>query len=196
MSHLSTVCEVSVHDVLDKPVLNVVDKVAVNWNGVGVQQLHQRVVLGNVVLGPFLKVGDLQELGLLVCKVVPHQLLQGVVQPSIVGLVHNVSDGIKQALVLVVQPVVENLETGVPDVGPWNLMSVCVELALVVEVCVDDVLDQPVGGPLKVLLGNGHLDGIQLLEEGVVFVVVLLAVIVGLGVAEQPALVIEVRSHL
>ena len=165
MDHLSTVCKVSVHDVLDEPALDIVDKVTVNGDGVGVQQLHQGIVLGNVVLGPLLKVGDLQELGLLVCKVVPHQLLQGVVQPSIVGLVHNVSDGIKQVLVLVVQPLVEDLEAWGPDVGPWNLMSVRVELALVVKVCVDDVLDEPVGRPLKVLLGHGYLDGVQLLEE-------------------------------
>ena len=165
MDHLSTVCKVSVHDVLDKPTLDIVDKVTVNRDRVGIQHLHQRIVLGNVVLGPLLKVGDLQELGLFVCKVVPHQLLQCVVQPSIVGLVHNMSDGIKQALVLVVQPLIEDLEAGGPDVGPWNLMSVRVELALVVKVCVDDVLDQPVGGPLKVLLGHRNLDGIQLLEE-------------------------------
>ena len=39
----------------------------------------------------------------------------------------------------------------------------CLKLSL--GTCVDDVLDQPVGGPLKVLLGHRNLDGVQLLEE-------------------------------
>merc|ERR1711990_508711 len=65
-----------------------------------------------------------------------------------------------------------------------------------VEGRVDDVLNQPVGGPVNILLGHGHLEGVQLLEERVVLVVVLLAVIVGLGVAEQTTLVVEVGSHL
>ena len=75
-------------------------------------------------------------------------------------------------------------------------MHIGVELALVVKVCVLDVLHKPVGGPLKVLLGVGHLDGVQLLEEGVVLVVVLLAVVVRVRIAEQPALVVKVRSQL
>ena len=39
----------------------------------------------------------------------------------------------------------------------------CLKLSM--GTCVDDVLDQPVGGPVNILLGHGHLEGVQLLEE-------------------------------
>ena len=61
---------------------------------------------------------------------------------------------------------------------------------------VDDVLHQPVLGPVNIRRRNWVLESIEPLEEGLVLQGVLLAVVVGLGSAEETPLVVEVRSHL
>ena len=50
VDHLATIGEVCVHHMLDKQVLDKVDKVTVEGDRVGVELLGERLVLGNVVL--------------------------------------------------------------------------------------------------------------------------------------------------
>ena len=58
------------------------------------------------------------------------------------------------------------------------------------------MLHQPVLGPVNIRRRNWVLESIEPLEEGLVLQGVLLAVVVGLGSAEETPLVVEVRSHL
>ena len=119
---------------LDKPVLNIVDVVAVKRHAVAVQEVHQGVVLGHVVLGPLVEVGDLQEFSLFILKVSSHELDQVGVLLGILRVVDNVPDGVKESLVLLIKSVVEHTEGGRPDVGPWNFVGVSVQLGFVVKV--------------------------------------------------------------
>ena len=86
LDHLATIGEVSVHHMLGEPVLDKVDKVTVEGDREGFELLGERLVLGDVVLGPLLKVGDLQELSLLVVEVIMHLGLQGLVEIGVIGL--------------------------------------------------------------------------------------------------------------
>ena len=119
---------------LDKPALNIVDVVAVKRHAVAVQEVHQGVVLGHVVLGPLVEVGDLQEFSLFILKVSSHEVDQVGVLLGILGVVDNVPDGVKESLVLLIKSVVEHTEGGRPDVGPWNFVGVSVQLGFVVKV--------------------------------------------------------------
>ena len=142
------------------------------------------------------KVGDLQELSLFINKVSRHQLNEVGILLGILGVVHDIPDGIKEGLVFCVQPVVEHAEGCSPDVGPWHFVGIGVQLGFVIEVSVDDVLHEPVLGPVSISSRDGVLKGVEPLEEGLVLEGVLLAVIVGLGGAEEAPLVVKVSPHL
>ena len=75
-------------------------------------------------------------------------------------------------------------------------MMIVVKLELVLEICVFDMLNQPVLGPVNILHRYGIFKGIEFLVESVMLLGMFRTVCVSFRVTEEASFIIKMGSHL
>merc|ERR1719391_121353 len=96
----------------------------------------------------------------------------------------------------IIESLVEDLKVWLPYIWTGNLMMICVKLELVLEVCVLDMLYQPVFSPVNFFNWNRILHSIEPFVENIMLLVVFLAVMISFRVAEESSFIVKVSPHL
>merc|ERR1719244_2489227 len=112
------------------------NSICTDWGGDSVQLLEESVMLFRMAITVI--VGS--HLTLEICQVL-----------AATGMVANFSDSIKKSNVFFVKTRIEHFQAVIPGNGGWDMVG---QLANILEVCVLDVLHQPILGICKFRIRN------------------------------------------
>merc|ERR1719481_982743 len=124
-----------------------------------------------------------------------HLVLEVIEGLGALGMVSNFSDGVKENLVLIIDPLIEDLEGLIPMIRLGDLMGHKAR-PYVLEVSILDVIDEPLLCPEELRDADTLRPCPHPPHEGLVLVLVLQHVVLGHGLLKHTLLQLEVVAVL